>query len=357
MFKAVREIGRKQYENPYVHDDKGRHVTNPKQIHDIVKEHFQKHFYKQEENVVNTFVGEPKPMNNPITTEEVTKGAKKLNNNRAADKSNLTGEMVKYGPSKLHEEIRDVYNQSLQKHEKIDVGDGLLAPLPKPNKIKGPTKHLRPVILLPILRKILSNILLNRTNEKIDNYLSHSQSAYRNSRSTSDIVWTHRWMAARIQMKKESYYIVGIDMSSAFDTIRRNKLIEILETFFDEDEMRITRLLLSDTKLEIKMRGTETESFTSNIGSPQGDGSSGKFFDIYFEYALKKVRDKLELHKPNEQITLNNNTITELTLPEEAIYTDDADFMTEILQKKIRIQNDVKDVLEKDNLLMKQKQR
>ena len=128
--------------------------------------------------------------------------------------------MIKYGTLKLHKEMSNIYNQCFEKHEKIDVGSGLLVPLPKPNKEKVPRKKLRPVILLPILRKVFSNILLSRTNEKIDNYLSHSQSAYRSSRSTSDIVWSHRWMAAKVQINKELYYIIGIDMSSAFDTVR-----------------------------------------------------------------------------------------------------------------------------------------
>ena len=36
-------------------------------------------------------------------------------------------------------------------------------------------------------------------------------------------------------------------MSSAFDTIWRYKLIEITEEFLEEEEMRILRVLLSDT--------------------------------------------------------------------------------------------------------------
>ena len=40
-------------------------------------------------------------------------------------------------------------------------------------------------------------------------------------------------------MYKQCYYIIGIDMSSAFDTIRRQKLLEILSTFVNEDELRI----------------------------------------------------------------------------------------------------------------------
>ena len=66
-------------------------------------------------------------------------------------------------------------------------------------------------------------------------------------------MWTHRWMTSRTQVYKQCYYIIGIDMSSAFDMIRRQKLLEILSTFVNEDELRIARVLLSDTTLEIKM--------------------------------------------------------------------------------------------------------
>ena len=63
-------------------------------------------------------------------------------------------------------------------------------------------------------------------------------------------------------------------MSSAFDTIKRDKLIEIVSTFLDEDETRMIRFLLTNTSLEIKMNDIEVEPFESNIGSPQGDGLS-----------------------------------------------------------------------------------
>ena len=86
-------------------------------------------------------------------------------------------------------------------------------------------------------------------------------------------------------------------MSSAFDTIRRKKLIEILQTFLEEDEIRIIQYLLSNTTLEIKMANVETEQFSSNIGAPQGDALSGTLFTIYFEHALRKVRMKLEENK------------------------------------------------------------
>ena len=45
----------------------------------------------------------------------------------------------------------------------------------------------------------MSKIVLNRAEIAIDKYLSPSQSAYRKYRSTSDIVWSYRWILAKVQ--------------------------------------------------------------------------------------------------------------------------------------------------------------
>ena len=46
---------------------------------------------------------------------------------------------------------------------------------------------------------------------------------------------------------------MGIDMSSAFDTIRRTSILQLLvECGCDDDEVRLVCLLLSDTKLRVK---------------------------------------------------------------------------------------------------------
>ena len=97
------------------------------------------------------------------------------------------------------------------------------------------------------------------------------------------------------------------------------------------------------------MIDAETEKFKSNIGSPQGDGSSGKFFDIYFQYALRKVRQQLDLCPVQTDAT---SKPIEIRIPEEAIYADDADFITLEIRKKDEIQYGVKDILEENNLFV-----
>ena len=70
-------------------------------------------------------------------------------------------------------------------------------------------------------------------------------------------------------------------MSSVFDTIKRDRLI--LTTFLDDDAIRMIRLLFTNTTLEIRLQEAKTETFESNIGSPQGDSLSGITFNIYLE--------------------------------------------------------------------------
>ena len=70
-------------------------------------------------------------------------------------------------------------------------------------------------------------------------------------------------------------YITGIDISPAFDTIHRHKLLEELEKFLEEDEIRMIRLLISNTTITVRTNEVMSEPFTSNLGSPQGDGLNG----------------------------------------------------------------------------------
>ena len=96
--------------------------------------------------------------------------------------------------------------------------------------------------------------------------MSPSQSAYRRGRSTSDIVWAHRWVIARTQKYVDTeIHITGIDISAAFDTVHRHKLLDELVTFL-EDEVRICRLLLSNTTITIRNSKVKAKLFKTNLG-------------------------------------------------------------------------------------------
>ena len=106
--------------------------------------------------------------------------------------------------------------------------------------------------MLITIRKILSNLTLQRINPKVNKYPSQSQSAYREGRSTTDIIWAYKWIIAKVQRQKGTkIFITGIDMTAAFVTILRKELLE--------DEIRMCRVLLSDTTISIRINNTTSE--------------------------------------------------------------------------------------------------
>ena len=143
----------------------------------------------------------------------------------------------------------------------IKLGTGILLPIPTPKKTQGPVKNLRPITLLEVSRKILSKIFMDRTEEKINKHLSQSQSTYTKYRSTTDAVWTHRWMSTKTQIQDIIIFITGIDMFSALDTIYRDELIKIAEEILDEDELRILSTLQAETTLDVRIENAQSDIF------------------------------------------------------------------------------------------------
>ena len=180
MFKAMKKVDRKPFENPVVHDSENKNVTNPQQIYEIIREHFKGQFYKGEvENIVR-FVGEARRLEMRITKQEVKKAIHKMANGKAAGKDNISVELLKYAPEIVYEKIAKFLNDIFELHKDINTGTSVLVPLQKPPpKAKGPVKNLRPINLLLVIRKVLSKIALERSGKRIGTHLSHSQSAYR----------------------------------------------------------------------------------------------------------------------------------------------------------------------------------
>jgi hypothetical protein len=120
---------------------------------------------------------------------------------------------------------------------------------------------------------------------------------------------------------------IGIDMTSAFDTIDRGKLLENTTDLLGEDEWRMTRKLLTNTKLTVKLRNAKSTPFSTNIGSPQGDSLSPILFIIYLEFAMRELRAKTP--RPAK----------DAKLPQEIGYADDQDKISrskEFLEEDLR---------------------
>ena len=350
MFKAVGTLLRGRYENPKIEDQEGKLVTEPNKMLKLTTDHFKEKFNKEGAKNVEAHSGEARPLNSPITEEEVRNSFKKLNNNRATGEDGIAGELLKHGPPKLAEKIAKVFNQAFEKHQPLHINKGNMITLQKPGKPKGPIKNLRPVTLLNTARKALSLITLNRIRDKVENYLSKNQSGFRPFRSTADVVWTHRWLAAKTALQNIEIKITGIDMSSAFDTINREILINILKEILEEDELRLVQFLLSNTEISIQVKGaTDQLPFQANVGTPQGDSLSPVLFIVYLEAALKEIRELPDNDVHPALQDHNYNKEKHQGLPREIEYADDVDFINIVKHKNDKA---VQTILAKYHLLV-----
>ncbi|KAK2166914.1 hypothetical protein NP493_1298g00025 [Ridgeia piscesae] len=113
---------------------------------------------------------------------------------------------------------------------------------------------------------MFSLITLQRISDNVDDFLSPSKSGFRRGRSTADVIWGHRWLVAKCQRYKDVIEMLGIDLSRAFDTIRREKLLSVLHSFLDTDNAQIIRLLLSETNIIVRVDDVEHKSWHSTRG-------------------------------------------------------------------------------------------
>ena len=195
----------------------------------------------------------------------------KLNTGRASGHDDIPAEFLKCSAELLSHTIANIFNDALQHHELLDIGKGVLILVQKPGKPTGPLTSLRPIVLLSVLRKTLSRIVLSRIAPKVDEYLSSSQ--WR-GRSTADVVFGYRWLCAKAQRQRVTVEFLRIDLCRAFDTIRRDKLLDTLQTFIGESELRMIRFLLADTSLQPRLSTGDCLAFATTIGTPQGDSLS-----------------------------------------------------------------------------------
>ncbi|GFS07330.1 very-long-chain enoyl-CoA reductase [Elysia marginata] len=125
MFKAVKELNKKQQENLKVEDTNGKLAINPNDTLNIIASFFKEKFQSETATEIEEFTGSSRKLHQPITKEEVKKSFYNLNNNRAPAEDAIHAELLKYGTQELNEQIAKILNQTFERHEKKPVSISL----------------------------------------------------------------------------------------------------------------------------------------------------------------------------------------------------------------------------------------
>ena len=328
MFEAVRQLKNckqtHKQQSVFVNsDDNKSFVSSDSEKAGVLKTWFENQFTNQHaEPPLEPFEGPPRPLDTPISPMEVAIAAKSLKNNRATGPDGVQNELLKYGGESLHNTYSSIINTCFETNTHLrTVGEAVITPLQKPKKPKGPLKNIRPLTLSNSARKILSLITLRRIQRQVDHYTGPWQAAYKQGRSCSDIVWSQRMLIAVVMKKQFSFHKMGIDMSSAFDTIKRSTILNLLsDAGCSDDDIKLVRFLLSNTILKVRVNSSTSVEFVTTLGSFQGDSLSGCLFTLVLAGALYHLRILIPFRPA---LPYNPSTM----MPLESEYADDVDFL------------------------------
>ena len=228
-----------------------------------------------------------------------------------------------------------------------ELTHGLLTPLQKPGKQKGPPANLRPIIILSILRKLLTICLLRRAWDRIKEKIPVNQAAYQPGRSTTEQVFAIKILCEKaIASNNYQVHLLLLDMSKAFDMVLRDKLLESLEKILYPDEIHLLSILTNRPTLQVKLENNLGREFSTYLGIMQGDSLSAILFIFYLAECLNEKNDFTQELK-NEP-TENDNTFNV-----DPFYADDTTFAStqeDGLRRLERIQNNIPQQLKKYNL-------
>ncbi len=104
-------------------------------------------------------------------------------------------------------------------------------------------------------------------------------------------------------------YILLLDMSKAFDTVRRNDLFDVLKEIIDKDEIHMIKILAENVKLTVRIGNNLGNKITTNIGVPQGDCLSLILFIIHLA-ASQRQTNNIGKQKPLGIMTTQNTNTT-----------------------------------------------
>jgi hypothetical protein len=314
----------------------------------IIKDFYEK-FFNSEGKGQDSFEpwsGTPRCLQKLITAEEVMKSMGKLRNDRATGQDLITAEMIKYGGIPVATAIASIFNQIFKEHQPCEaLTNGILIPLNKPGKPLT-VENTRPITLLNTMRKLLSLIVLNRIYPSIMKYIPEGQRGFMRKRSTADIIWTYKTLHALANRRNKEYYILGIDMTKAFDSIDRSILLNCLQGIIKEDEYRIIKYLLNNTYLQIKIGAEFGPKFHTMNGTPQGDALSPILFAIYLENALRKFRETYPMCYNDPEHEMPYQFFKEIA------YADDVDFISDNIIYRALAETGLPEILQTVNLVM-----
>ena len=142
--------------------------------------------------------------------------------------------------------------------------------------------------MLNVAYKISAIILNLRLVDIAESELGDYQSGFRPNISTADNIFMIRQIIEKCYEYNVDINNILIDFVHAFDSIKRNKILDSLtQSKIPPKLIRLIKLTLENTSAKVKVNKAYTEEFRVESGVKQGDPLSPILFSLVIDTVLK----------------------------------------------------------------------
>ena len=150
--------------------------------------------------------------------------------------------------------------------------------------------NYRTISLISHASKILLNVLLKRTENKLEEEVSYTQAGFRKNRGTKDHIFNLRMIIKKYREINASLHTCFIDYSKAFDCVNHEQMWQTLkEMNFNQKLINLIRSLYEGQQSAVRLECGTSEWFPVTKGVRQGCILSPHLFSLYAEGIMREV--------------------------------------------------------------------
>lgn len=236
-------------------------------------------------------------INRPFTKEEFAAALNDLNHNKSPGSDGLSVEFYQKFWPQLQDHFYNSINHALETGQlSEEQRTGLITLIPKKDLDRTEISNWRPITLLNVDFKIFSKAIAKRLQSCIKEVVHTDQTGFIRGRYIGENLTTIQNIIHHQSANDEKSYLLALDYTKAFDTLRWDLIYKALTLFhFGDFITSAIKLLFASVKSRLFNAGFASDVFYPQRGVRQGCCSSPSLFVIAVEILAIMVRKSSEV--------------------------------------------------------------